>query len=246
MGRSRLKPVSSAASRLRPDRDQCRDTIRRADAIPNDPQTTAIDRPCHSVQGGGHRRSARVTRGEFPLVNFCSNCGQPVVHRVPPGDNLPRYVCDGCNTIHYQNPNMVVGCVPVIDGRILLCKRSIHPRKGYWTIPAGFMENNETVESGALRETLEEACARVELGSLLAIVNVPHANQVHIMFRSTLLDEDFAAGEETEAVKLFGPDEIPWDEIAFPSVSYALERYLEDVASGREEVHLTRVDRLRL
>ncbi len=180
-------------------------------------------------------------------MKFCSNCGEAVVQRVPPGDNLPRFVCDACSTIHYQNPNMVVGCVPVHDdGRILLCKRSIHPRKGYWTIPAGFMENHETIEAGALRETLEEACARVELGTLLAIVNVPHANQVHIMFRSTLLDEDFAAGEETERVELFSTDAIPWDRIAFPSVTFALRRYIDDAGAGREGVHLTTEGRLRL
>ncbi len=178
-------------------------------------------------------------------MKFCSNCASPVSREIPPGDNLPRFVCHACDIVHYQNPNMVLGCVVDCDGRILLCKRSIEPRKGYWTIPAGFMENHETIEQAAIRETREEACATVELGSLLALVNVPHANQVHITFRSRLVDGQFAAGEETEQVDLFEPGEIPWDEIAFPSVSFALQRYLDDIATGRDQVHITRVDRLK-
>src|SRR3569623_1820220 len=119
-------------------------------------------------------------------MNFCSHCGSRVALRVPPGDHLPRFVCDSCGTIHYQNPRVVVGCVPEHEGRILICKRAIEPRLGYWTIPAGFMENGESLEQGAARECYEEALADVEIGSLLAIVSIIGANQVHVFFRAKL------------------------------------------------------------
>jgi len=160
-------------------------------------------------------------------MKFCSECGQPVGLRVPPGDNRPRYVCDGCGHVHYRNPLVVVGCVPAYQGSILLCRRAIEPRRGYWTVPAGFMELGETLGEGALRETLEEAQAEVELGALFAIVDVLHAGQVHVFFRGTLREPVFGAGDETLEARLFAPDEIPWDEIAFRSVAMALRRYLE-------------------
>lgn len=163
-------------------------------------------------------------------MKFCSECGQPVSLRVPPGDNRPRYVCDGCGHVHYQNPLVVVGCVPAYRGSILLCRRAIEPRRGYWTVPAGFMELGETLGEGALRETLEEAEARVELGALFAVVDVVHAGQVHVFFRGTLHEPVFGAGDETLEARLFTPDEIPWDEIAFRSVSMALRRYLDEPA----------------
>ena len=176
-------------------------------------------------------------------MNYCSHCGAPVELRVPPGDHLPRYVCGACDTIHYENPRLVVGCVPEHAGKILLCRRAIEPRLGYWTVPAGFMENGETLQQAAARESHEEALARVEIGSLLAVVHVLHARQVHVFFRAVLRSPEYGAGTESLEVKLVAPAEIPWAELAFPSTDYALKRYLEDRDSGREPHHFTTIDR---
>ena len=176
-------------------------------------------------------------------MNFCPDCGQPVELRIPEGDTLPRHVCGACSAIHYHNPKIVVGCVPEHEGRILLCRRAIEPRLGFWTIPAGFMENDETLQEGAARESLEEALAQVEIGSLLAVVHVLHAHQVHVMFRARLHRPDFGVGAESLEVTLYEPGQIPWAELAFPSVRFALERYLQDRAAGREELHFTAIDR---
>jgi ADP-ribose pyrophosphatase YjhB (NUDIX family) len=175
-------------------------------------------------------------------MNFCSHCGQPVTLRVPEGDHRPRYVCSACGTIHYQNPKIVAGCVPEHDGRILICRRAIEPRRGYWTIPAGFMENGETTQDAARRESLEEALADVEIGSLLAVVHVLHANQVHVMFRARLAKPEFGAGEESLESILCPEEQIPWSEIAFRSVDFALRRYLEDRRAGVERHHFTALD----
>jgi ADP-ribose pyrophosphatase YjhB (NUDIX family) len=175
-------------------------------------------------------------------VKFCSNCGQPVALRTPEGDHLPRYVCDACGVIHYQNPKLVVGCVPEHEGRILLCKRAIEPRYGYWTIPAGFMENGETTQDAARRESLEEALADVEIGSLLAVVHVLHADQVHVMFRAKLARPDFGVGAESLEVMLCDESDVPWPDIAFKSVDFALRRYFEDRRRGVEEHHFTALD----
>ncbi|HEV2285774.1 MAG TPA: NUDIX hydrolase [Steroidobacteraceae bacterium] len=176
-------------------------------------------------------------------MNYCSHCGAPVELRVPQGDHLPRYVCNACGTIHYQNPRLVVGCVPEHAGRILLCRRAIEPRLGYWTVPAGFMENGETLQQAAARESHEEALARVDIGSLLAVVHVLHARQVHVFFRAALRHPEYGAGPESLEVALLAPSEIPWGELAFPSTDYALKRYLEDRGSGREPHHFTTIDR---
>ena len=176
-------------------------------------------------------------------MRFCPDCGQPVSVEVPDGDHLPRHVCRACSTVHYQNPKIVVGCIPEHDGRILLCRRAIEPRLGYWTIPAGFMENEETLQQGAARESWEEALARVEIGSLLAIVHVLHAHQVHVMFRARLPEPSFGAGPESLEVALVEAAGIPWAELAFPSVRFALERYLDDRATGREGLHFKAIDR---
>lgn len=184
---------------------------------------------------------------EIYAIKFCSECGQPVTRKIPPGDDHERDVCEHCGTIHYQNPLMVVGCVPEHhDGRILLCRRAIEPRKGYWTIPAGFLENDETLEAGAERETWEEALARVELGSLLAMVNVTQARQVHIMFRARLIGDEHGPGDESLETALIDEADIPWDEIAFPSIEFALRHFLSDRALQREDVHLTEVPHLRV
>lgn len=176
-------------------------------------------------------------------MNFCSQCGQPVALRVPEGDNRPRHVCASCGTIHYRNPKIVVGCVPEWQGRILICRRAIEPRLGYWTIPAGFLENGESLHTGAARESREEALARVEIGSMLAVVNVLYAEQVHITFRATLPEPTFGVGEESLEVKLVEESEIPWKDIAFASVDFALKRYFSDRAAGLEGLHFTEIPR---
>jgi ADP-ribose pyrophosphatase YjhB (NUDIX family) len=172
-------------------------------------------------------------------MKFCSECGAKVTSRIPEGDHLPRDVCDACGTIHYSNPRLVVGCVPVVEGRILICRRAIEPRRGYWTVPAGFMENDETLQEAAARESYEEALADVEIGSLLAVAHVLHARQVHVFFRARLRTPGFGAGPESLEVKLVRPEELPWDEIAFPSTVFALRCHLDDLAAGRETHHFT-------
>ena len=165
-------------------------------------------------------------------MKFCSQCGATVEHKVPDGDTLPRYVCDACDTIHYQNPKVVTGCIPEWEDKILLCRRAIEPRQGLWTLPAGFMENAETSSEGAARETLEEACAQVEIGDLYALFNIPHISQVYLIFRARLLDLDYAPGLESLEVNLFAEHEIPWDDIAFTVVKETLQRYFKDRAYG--------------
>jgi ADP-ribose pyrophosphatase YjhB (NUDIX family) len=202
--------------------------------------------PVRFGPGAPHCR-ARVTYRPGPIearrpVKFCSNCGQAVALRTLEGDHLPRFICDGCGTVHYQNPKLVVGCVPEYDGRILLCRRAIEPRHGFWTIPAGFMENDETTQEGARRESQEEALADVEIGSLLAIVHVLHADQVHVMFRARLAEPRYGAGAESLEVKLVTEAEIPWQDIAFRSVDFALRKYFEDRRRGVEEHHFTALD----
>ncbi|NOR36188.1 MAG: NUDIX domain-containing protein [Woeseiaceae bacterium] len=160
-------------------------------------------------------------------MNYCSDCGQTVSRKMPDSDTHERWVCDACGKIHYQNPLVVVGCVPERDGKILMCKRAIEPRHGYWTVPAGFMELDESTAGGAMRETLEEACAEVEIGHLFAVVDVIDAGQVHF-FYTAKLKGDFSPGAESLEVAMFSEDEIPWDDIAFHSGHYALKRYFED------------------
>jgi ADP-ribose pyrophosphatase YjhB (NUDIX family) len=165
-------------------------------------------------------------------VKFCSQCGAELVIALPPRDTRERHVCTACSTIHYENPRVVAGCIPEWQGRILLCKRAIEPRAGRWNLPCGFMETGETVAETALRETQEEANARVELLGLYSVMNLPHISQVYFMFRARLLDLDFSAGHETEEAKLFEPDSIPWDELAFPTVRHTLDFLLDDRGRG--------------
>jgi ADP-ribose pyrophosphatase YjhB (NUDIX family) len=160
-------------------------------------------------------------------MKFCADCGQPVALRIPKHDNRTRSVCDACGVVHYVNPKIVVGCVPEKGGRILLCKRAIEPRYGYWTVPAGFMELGESTAEGAARETLEEAGANVAIGHLFASVDVVDAGQVHLFFTAKLLGA-YSAGKESLEVRMFAEDEIPWDELAFHSGRYALQKYFED------------------
>jgi ADP-ribose pyrophosphatase YjhB (NUDIX family) len=175
-------------------------------------------------------------------MNFCSACGQPVEFKTPEGDHLPRYVCSACGVIHYENPRIIAGCVIETERKILLCKRAIEPRRGFWTAPAGFMENGESVQHAAAREAMEEALADVRIGSLLAIVNVLRAHQVHIMFRATLKQPGFGVGPESLETRLYEESEIPWPEIAFLSVEFALRRFLDDRRSGVERLHFRDID----
>ena len=161
-------------------------------------------------------------------MKFCSTCGQAVSLLVPPGDNRERYVCPQCGTIHYQNPRNVVGTVPVWEDKVLLCRRAIEPRYGYWTLPAGFMENDETTAAAAGRETEEEAGANIELGDLFSLLNVVHVHQVHLFYLARLVDLDFAPGIESLDVQLFGESEIPWSDLAFPTIRTTLELFFAD------------------
>lgn len=171
------------------------------------------------------------------IMNYCSECGDRVTFRVPAGDTLPRYVCNQCETIHYQNPKLVVGALAEWEDKVLLCKRAIEPRYGYWTLPAGFMENQESTSEGAVRETLEEANARIEIGPMYTLINVPHIDQVHIIYRARLLDLNFGPGTESLAVDLFTEENIPWDDIAFRTIRLSLEHYFADRRRGHFEFH---------
>jgi ADP-ribose pyrophosphatase YjhB (NUDIX family) len=170
-------------------------------------------------------------------MKFCSNCAAPLVRRVPPGDTLPRWVCDACGEIHYQNPKLVVGAIPEHDGRLLLCRRAIEPRYGYWTLPAGFMENDETPGQAALRETLEEAGARIELGAPFSMISIPRVNQVHLFYLARLATLEFKPGEESLEVALVEEARVPWQEIAFRTVGITLKRWFADRAAGRFGFH---------
>ncbi|GLQ32065.1 NUDIX hydrolase [Litoribrevibacter albus] len=142
-------------------------------------------------------------------------------------DNRLRHVCTQCKTIHYQNPRIVAGTLPFYEDKVLLCKRAIEPRLGYWTLPAGFMENEETTPNAAIRETLEEANARVHLGQLISIIDVPHISQVHMFFAAELADLNYSSGPESLEVELFAEADIPWDELAFPTVKRTLKHFLK-------------------
>lgn len=170
-------------------------------------------------------------------MNYCAHCGAPVEFRIPAGDTLPRHVCPRCETIHYLNPKLVVGCVAEWQGDILLCRRAIEPRYGMWTLPAGFMENGESTTQAALRETFEEACARIAIDELFSLVNIPHISQVHLFYRGQLLDTDFAAGTESLETALFSEADIPWNDLAFRSVTLCLRSYFADRRTGHFRFH---------
>jgi len=176
-------------------------------------------------------------------MNFCSQCGQSISLEMPDGDNRPRYSCKHCGKIHYENPLIVAGCVPVHGDRILLCRRAIEPRYGYWTVPAGFMELDESLPEAAARETREEALATVDLGRLFVVVDVIQAKQVHIFFEANMPEPDFGAGDETLESRLFHPEEIPWEEIAFESVRIALTEHLNNRKMDNPGVGLFKASR---
>ncbi|HEX5647112.1 MAG TPA: NUDIX hydrolase [Nitrospira sp.] len=178
-------------------------------------------------------------------MNYCSQCGAPVIQKIPPGDNLPRHVCGQCESIHYHNPKIVAGCIPEWEDQILLCRRAIEPRRGLWTFPAGFMEIGESTEEAAIRETKEEAQADVEITALHAVLSLPHIGQVYLVFRGRMLSPTYEAGTESLEVGLFSFPAIPWEQIAFPVVREALRRYVGDVTAGRFQLHLASLsDRL--
>jgi ADP-ribose pyrophosphatase YjhB (NUDIX family) len=169
-------------------------------------------------------------------MNFCSHCGKTVHRLVPPGDHRSRYVCDACGTVHYENPRMIVGCLPRWEDKVLLCKRTNEPRSGKWTLPAGFLENDEAVEVGAERETMEEANADVKIVRLLSIYSVPVVAQVYLFFLADLQNLNFSPGMETERTELFRRNEIPWNEVAFSSVEFTLQHYFANPDSS--QIHL--------
>lgn len=171
-------------------------------------------------------------------MKYCSHCGSPTRHIVPDGDNRPRNVCTSCHTVHYVNPRIVTGAICTWEGRVLLCRRAIEPRHGKWTLPAGFMEIGETMAAGALRETREESGAQAEIdGSLFAVLDVPHAEQVHVFYRARLVSPALAPGEESLEARLFEAQDIPWDEIAFSTVETSLRWFLADREQGRFYLH---------
>jgi ADP-ribose pyrophosphatase YjhB (NUDIX family) len=177
-------------------------------------------------------------------MKYCSTCGSPeIALRIPDGDNLPRYVCPACGTIHYQNPKVVVGCLPEWDGQVLLCRRAIEPRHGLWTLPAGFLENAETIQAGAVRETLEEANARVKVDHLYTVISLPHISQIYVMFRAQLTDLDFGPGPESLEVRLFHEHEIPWEQLAFRTITRTLRSYFLDRKLGAFPVRVSTLER---
>ena len=165
-------------------------------------------------------------------MKYCPNCASVLTIKIPADDSRERFVCESCGSIHYQNPRNVVGTIPVYGKQILLCRRAIEPRHGYWTLPAGFMELGESTSRGAVRETFEEAGAVVEIGPLYSLLNVLHAEQVHLFYLASMTTPEFSAGEESLEVALFHEHEIPWDELAFPTVKQTLEWFFADRAAG--------------
>ena len=161
-------------------------------------------------------------------MKFCSTCGSTVSRKIPADDTLHRFVCDDCDTIHYQNPRVITGCLPLYNNQILLCKRAIEPRKGLWTLPAGFMENGETAHHGAERETWEEAEAKVKNLELYTLFNLPHINQVYMFFRAEVINGLYGVGTESLETRLFSEEKITWDRLAFPTISRTLKLYFSD------------------
>lgn len=172
-------------------------------------------------------------------MKFCSECGSSsVLLRTPLGDTRPRHVCDVCGAIHYQNPKIVAGCIPEWQGKVLLCRRSIEPRYGFWTLPAGFMENGESTAQAAARETWEEANAVVDNLALYAMYSLTHISQVYVMFRGHLRNGYASAGDESLEVKLFAEDEVPWQDLAFPVIGETLRWYFDEHRRGAFQIHM--------
>lgn len=183
--------------------------------------------------------AGRYTRRMFEprRIQHCRVCGSRVEYRVPDDDNRERAICTACREIHYENPINVVGTVPIWQDQVLLCRRNIEPRRGLWTLPAGFLELGESTAAGAIRETDEEAGARIELQGLFTVLNVVRAGQVHFFYLAQLQDTRFDPGPETIEAQLFRESEIPWEQIAFRTVRETLLRYFEDRRRGAFGVH---------
>ena len=171
-------------------------------------------------------------------MKFCSNCGNEVQITQIKGDNIPRHFCISCETVHYINPRIIVGCLAYWEDKVLLCSRSIEPQYGLWNVPGGFLENGESVEAGSVRELWEEANASVETPELLCVYSVPHVNMVYLHFIAKLSNLNFYPGEESLEAKLFRQQEIPWDDIAFNSTRFALEKYFANQQKNVNEVHV--------
>ena len=165
-------------------------------------------------------------------MKYCSACGEAVSQRIPAGDDRHRHICDGCETVHYQNPCIIAGSLPVFEDRVLLCRRAIEPAYGYWTLPAGFMENGETTMEGAVRESREEANVALDTLELYTMIDIPHINQVYIFYRANISKAEFSPGIESLEVELFHEEDIPWSDIAFPSVKKTLEHFFADRKKG--------------
>tara|TARA_B100001750_G_C15149883_1_gene419014 strand:- start:13 stop:579 length:567 start_codon:yes stop_codon:yes gene_type:complete len=177
-------------------------------------------------------------------LQYCIKCGSANIEfLIPKGDNKPRFVCSDCDFVFYQNPKIVAGCIIESKEKILLCKRAIDPQLGKWTLPAGFMENNETIEQAALRESWEEACAAVEKLSLFAVYSLPHISQVYVMFKGQLKGDEAKPGEETEEIWFCSEAEIPWDHLAFPVITETLEIYFSDRGNKKFSVHSGAINR---
>lgn len=175
-------------------------------------------------------------------MKFCTSCGNSVELRIPEGDDRERHVCTSCELIHYINPRVIVGCLPVYENRVLLCRRAIEPRKNFWTLPAGFMENRETTVQGAARETWEEARARVDQLELYRIFDIPYISQVYMFYRCNLVDGEFGVGPESLETDLFDEASIPWDEIAFPVVKKTLQSYFSDRVKNVYPVEVSAIE----
>ena len=170
--------------------------------------------------------------GAPELMRYCSACAAPVHMRIPEGDHRERYVCGSCGVIHYTNPRIVAGCLVLEGEQVLLCRRNIEPRKGYWTFPAGYLESGETIAQGAIRETWEEAMAIVALDDLYTLFNLPYISQVYMFYRARLQGGTFAPGIESQDVRLFSESDIPWNDLAFAVVRVTLEHYFSDRKRG--------------
>ena len=174
-----------------------------------------------------------VKEGDNRHMKFCSNCSGPVRLSIPEGDDRLRHICDECGSVHYQNPKLIAGCVPVFGDSVLLCRRAIEPRLGFWTLPAGFMELGETVAEAAIREAREEAEVDVSLEKAYTLLSLPTLSQVYVFYLASMSSCRFAAGPESLEVRLFKEEEIPWDHLAFETVRVTLNHFFSDRKSGQ-------------
>jgi len=179
-------------------------------------------------------------------MKYCSNCAAPVTSMIPEGDHRHRFVCTSCETIFYHNPKVIAGCIVTYRDQILLCKRAIEPKHGLWTIPAGFLENDETSAEGAKRETFEESLARAENLELFCLYNIPHISQIYMIYRAHILKPEYSSTLESSEVDLFFEKDIPWESLAFPVVTAALKHYFKQRSTGKFEIIIDEIDKREL